>query len=101
MLISQFGKLDKNAKIKFGRLRIARDVSKTNQTQRINSFLAGRLLVDTFLHSKEMVKSIEYNLENIAQYARPDKKFTGFTEEEERSYFNEDKPSIVISKCRE
>lgn len=48
-----------------------------------------------------MVKSIEYNLENIAQYARPDKKYTGFTEEEERNYFNEDKPSIVISKCRE
>lgn len=70
-LICKLAKLDKNAKIKFSRLRLAREPSKINQTQRINSFLAGRLLVDTFLHSKEMVKSIEYNLENIAQYARP------------------------------
>lgn len=45
-------------KIKFGRLRILRDNSKSNQSQRINNFIAGRLLVDTFVHSKDMVKAI-------------------------------------------
>jgi len=44
-------KLGQN-KSKIGRFNIYKDVSKTNQTQRINTFIAGRLLVDTFLHSK-------------------------------------------------
>ena len=44
-------------------------------------FIAGRLLVDTFFHSKDMVKAIEYNLDTIATYARPDRKFTSFTDE--------------------
>jgi hypothetical protein len=57
-LICRLGKIDKNSKIKFGRLKTPRDVSKSNQTQRINSFIAGRLLVDTFFHAKDMVKSI-------------------------------------------
>jgi hypothetical protein len=53
---------DRNTKTKFGRLNFVRDLSKTNQTQRINTFIAGRLLVDTFNHSKEMIKSIDYEL---------------------------------------
>ena len=57
-LIYRLAKLDKNSKIKFGRLRLPRDVSKSNQTQRINMFIAGRLLVETFIHAKDMVKAI-------------------------------------------
>lgn len=65
-LIFRYGKIDKNQRTKLSRLKIARDVSKNNQVQRINSFIAGRLLVDTYIHSKEMVKLIEYDLQNIA-----------------------------------
>lgn len=64
-------------------------------------FIAGRLLVDTFFHSKDMIKAIEYSLDTIATYARPERKFTSFTDEEEREYFNQEKPSLMITKCRE
>lgn len=57
-LIYRLGKLDKNSKIRLSRLKLARDATKNNQAQRINSFIAGRLLVDTYFHSKDMVKSI-------------------------------------------
>ena len=43
---------DKNSRNKFGRLNIFRDLSKNNQYQRLSKFVAGRLLVDTYLHSK-------------------------------------------------
>lgn len=43
---------DKNIRSKFGRLNTIRDLSKINQYQRINKFIAGRLLVDTYLHAK-------------------------------------------------
>lgn len=45
-------KTDRNVKMKFGRLNMLRDGSKSNQTQRVNKFIAGRLLVDTYLHAK-------------------------------------------------
>ena len=73
-LICRLGKLgDKNTKTKFGRLNLFRDLSKSNQTQRINGFIAGRLLVDTFLHSKDMIKSIDYELESMAKHIRPER----------------------------
>lgn len=100
-LICRLGKIDKSAKIKFGRLKLPRDVSKSNQTQRINTFIAGRLLVDTFFHAKDMVKCIEYDLQNMAEFARPGKKFTGISDEETRVFFNDNKPLALINKCRE
>ena len=41
-----------NNKTKFGRINFFKDSSRTNQTQRINTFIAGRLLVDTYSHAK-------------------------------------------------
>lgn len=52
--MSQLG--DKNLKPKLGRLVHYFNASSTNQHQRITSSLAGRLLVDTFVHSKDMIK---------------------------------------------
>lgn len=100
-LICRLNNIDKNCKIKFSRLKIGKSVSKTNQVQRINTFLAGRLLVDTFFHSKDMVKSIEYDLENMAQYARPGKRFTSISDEEAKTFFNDENPLAVVNKCRD
>lgn len=36
----------------------------------------------------------------MAQYARPDKKFTGISDEESKTFFNEDKPLALVNKCR-
>ena len=51
-LICRILRLGTKNKTKIGRLNLFKDPSKTNQTQRINSFIAGRLLVDTFIHAK-------------------------------------------------
>ena len=53
---------DKNDKPRLGRLVHYQNVNNSNQYQRITSSLAGRLLVDTFTHSKDMIKSIDYEL---------------------------------------
>lgn len=53
---------DKNERPKLGRLVYHYNLSSSNQHQRINSALAGRLLVDTFIHSKDMIKSVDYEL---------------------------------------
>lgn len=58
--ISQLG--DKNTRPKLGRLVHYYNCNSSNQQQRINSAIAGRLLVDTFIHSKDMIKSIDYEL---------------------------------------
>jgi hypothetical protein len=88
-LICRLGKIDKNSKTKFSRLKLSRDVSKSNQVQRINNFIAGRLLVDTYFHAKDMVKSIEYDLENMQPFVRPKQKFSGISDEESKLYFNQ------------
>lgn len=100
-LICRLNQIDKNAKIKFSRLKTGRSVSKTNQIQRINAFIAGRLLVDTYVHSKDMVKSIEYGLENMAEYARPGKRFTAISDEEAKTFFNEENPLALVNKCKD
>jgi DNA polymerase elongation subunit (family B) len=62
-LIQRMIKLgDKFDRPHLGRLIYPHEVSKVNQNQRINSTIAGRLLVDTFLHSKDMIKSVDYEL---------------------------------------
>jgi hypothetical protein len=61
MLIQRLMQLnDKNDKPRIGRLVNYQNISSTNQMSRINSTIAGRLLVDTFVHSKDMIKSIDY-----------------------------------------
>lgn len=62
-LIQRMAQLgDKNARPKLGRLNHYYNLSTANQHQRISSALAGRLLVDTFIHSKDMIKSVDYEL---------------------------------------
>jgi DNA polymerase elongation subunit (family B) len=53
---------DKNDKPRIGRLIHFPSLSITNQNSRISNAIAGRLLVDTFVHSKDMIKSIDYEL---------------------------------------
>jgi hypothetical protein len=51
-LICRQSKLDRNTKSRFGRLKTVAETAKSNQAQRVSSFIAGRLLVDTYTHSK-------------------------------------------------
>ena len=62
-LIQRMAQLgDKNLRPKLGRLNHAFNLSSSNQQQRITSAVAGRLIVDTFIHSKDMIKSVDYEL---------------------------------------
>lgn len=53
---------DRQEKPKLGRLVYSHQLSSVNQNQRIGSTVAGRLVCDTFLHSKDMIKSVDYEL---------------------------------------
>ena len=59
-LVQRMGRLDKHDKPRLGRLIFNHELSKVNQNQRIGSTVAGRLVCDTFQHSKDMIKSIDY-----------------------------------------
>jgi DNA polymerase elongation subunit (family B) len=60
-LVQRLSKIsDKFDKPKLGRFVYSHEFSKSNQYQRINTAIAGRLLVDTFIHSKDMIKSVDY-----------------------------------------
>lgn len=72
---------DRQDRPRLGRLVHLYDLNKSNQTQRINSTIAGRLLVDTFLHAKDMIKSVDYELESMVQHIRPERIFKGMTDE--------------------
>ena len=63
-LIQRMNQLgDKNVKPKLGRLVHNTYTGNTsNQIQRLNAALAGRLVVDTYIHSKDMIKSVDYDL---------------------------------------
>ena len=62
-LIQRIAKLgDKQDRPKLGRLIHYHELNKSNQQQRINNAIAGRLLVDTFVHAKDMIKSVDYEL---------------------------------------
>jgi DNA polymerase elongation subunit (family B) len=71
---------DKNERPKLGRLNHSYNLNSSNQHQRITSALAGRLIVDTFIHSKDMIKSVDYELENMAKHIKPEKNFIGMSE---------------------
>lgn len=62
-LIQRMARLgEKQDRPRLGRLVHLFELNKSNQNQRINSAIAGRLLVDTFLHAKDMIKSVDYEL---------------------------------------
>lgn len=70
------------AKPKFSRFIGAHEAGeKASSTQKMNSFLAGRLIVDTFNHSKELIKEVDYSLESMTKHIKPAINFKAVTEE--------------------
>ena len=61
-LIQRMAKLGKYEKPRLGRLVYAHHLNMSNQSQRISSTVAGRLVCDTFQHSKDMIRSVDYEL---------------------------------------
>lgn len=60
--VNQLGK-SKSSKPKFNRFIGAHEASdKSSSLQKMNSLFAGRLIVDTFNHSKELIKEVDYSL---------------------------------------
>jgi DNA polymerase alpha subunit A len=101
-LIQRMAKLsDKQDRPRLGRLVHLHELNKSNQQQRINSTIAGRLLVDTFIHAKDMIKSVDYELESMAQHIRPERAFQGMSDEETLHNLNSSKTQTVILKARE
>lgn len=66
----------------------------------MNSTIAGRLLVDTFIHSKDMIKSVDYELESMASHIKPEKCFKGMSEDETLQYLNDNKTMHVVRKSK-
>jgi DNA polymerase alpha subunit A len=93
---------DKNVKAKLGRLVHSMYTgASSNQQQRLSASLAGRLLVDTFIHSKDMIKSIDYDLEAMAKHIKPEKNFSGLTDEEVKTFLDTGKTLFVLKKIRD
>lgn len=93
---------DKNVKAKLGRLVHSMYTgASSNQQQRLSASLAGRLLVDTFIHSKDMIKSVDYDLETMAKHIKPEKNFSGLTDEEVKTFLDTGKTLFVLKKIRD
>jgi DNA polymerase elongation subunit (family B) len=102
VLIQRMAQLgDKNTKPKLGRLVHMYHLNALNQYQRISSSLAGRLIVDTFIHSKDMIRSVDYELESMAKYIKPEKAFVGMADEEVSKFLNEGNTFYVLKKIKE
>lgn len=65
-LISRLERLKNNQVGKLGRLVKARQLPKSMH-QRLGAAISGRLLVDTFLHSKDMMRLVDYSLANMVR----------------------------------
>ena len=63
--------------------------------------MAGRLVCDTFTHSKDMIRSIDYELESMATHIRPQRVFRGMDEAVTIEHLNDNKAFAVVKKCRE
>lgn len=48
-----------------------------------------------------MIKSVDYELESMAEHIKPEKVFKGMSEEETLENLNENKTMFVIKKARE
>jgi hypothetical protein len=60
MIITRIIKNCSKELFRLGRLSLGREIHKTNQKQKINMAISGRLLVDTYSHAKDMIKSVDY-----------------------------------------
>ena len=76
-------------------------MSKSNQLQRVNNCIAGRLLVDTYTHSKDMIKSVDYDLEEMTKHIQPKYNYQGLTDNQILDLLNENSTKRVINKVRE
>ena len=92
---------DKQDRPRLGRLIFNHELSKSNQVQRISQSIAGRLLCDTFSHARDMIKSVDYELESMAVHIRPERMFKGMSEEETLNYLNDNKAFQVVRKAKE
>lgn len=65
-LISRLERLKNNQVGKLGRLVKVKQLPR-NMNQKINAVISGRLLVDTFVHAKDMMRSVDYSLPNMSK----------------------------------
>jgi DNA polymerase elongation subunit (family B) len=65
-LISRLEKLKNNQVGKLGRLVKAKQLPR-NMNQKIHAVISGRLLIDTFVHAKDMMRSVDYSLANMSK----------------------------------
>ena len=100
-LIQRMARLGKQEKPRLGRLIYPHQLNMSNQTQRISSTVAGRLVCDTFQHSRDMIRSVDYELESMATHIKPERVFRGMDETTTLDILNENKAFQVVRKCRE
>jgi len=80
-------RINVNTKSKLNKPKLARFTylkERTNdkQQKRVDMALAGRLLVDTFVHSKDVIKETDYSLKSMSKYIKPEVRFNYLGEEE-------------------
>ena len=68
MIVTRADMLNMKEKAKLGRLGSNRIIAQMpNMKQRQMLILAGRLLVDTFLHAKDLLKSVDYSISFLSK----------------------------------
>jgi DNA polymerase elongation subunit (family B) len=101
VLIQRMAQLnERSEKPRLGRLIHFETTHAHNQQQRLTNAISGRLLADTYTHSKDMIKSIDYELESMARNIKPERQFTGLNDEEIKSNLDAGKTFTVIKKVK-
>lgn len=70
-LIQRMARIENKERPRLGRLIFSHNYNAHSQIQRISSTVAGRLVCDTFQHSKDMIRSVDYELESMAEHIKP------------------------------
>lgn len=94
-LITRLERLKNNQVGKLGRLVKVKQLPR-NMNQKINAAISGRLLVDTFLHAKDMMRSVDYSLPNMSKVISGGKELRTLDKEELKREIEEGKVSNVI-----
>ena len=103
LLIQRMGRLSHNKaseRVRLGRLLFSHDISRSNQLQRVNNSIAGRLLVDTYAHAKELIKSVDYDLQEMTKHIKPEYSYQGLTDDQVLEHLNENSTMRVVAKAR-
>ena len=95
------GESNRHSKPMLGRLSHGHEFSKHNQHQRISGSLAGRLVCDTFIHAKDMIRSVDYELESMVGHIKPSRAFKGMNDEEALTSLNDNRAFSVVKKLGE